>query len=78
MKQLLFTTTVKVNTIETDNKTLLSGKEALNLFEAAKVATERGPVNSFWDDDLVRKVIDILQTHPVRIGARLAQWATCQ
>jgi hypothetical protein len=56
---------VQVNTIEADQNTLLSGKEAINLFEAAKVATENGPVNSYWDEDLINKVIHILQSHPV-------------
>lgn len=50
---------------------MLSWKEALNLFEATKVATEKGPVNSYWDEDLINKVIDILQTHPVSITLAL-------
>jgi hypothetical protein len=68
LTKLPLTPVVKVNAIETDKLTLSTKKEALSLFEATKVATERGPVNSSWDDDLVGRVVAIFRTHPVRLG----------
>jgi hypothetical protein len=52
--------------IEANNKTRSSAKDALDLLEAAKVATEKGPVN-YWDEGLVNKVVEIFETHPVCI-----------
>jgi len=54
-----------VKSINADNKPDENSKEALDLFEATKIATENGPVNYSWDEDLVTQVIGILETHPI-------------
>jgi hypothetical protein len=55
--------TSQVKSIEKDKKTTSSTKDALDLIEAIKFATSKGPVD--WDEELVSQVVDILQTHPV-------------
>jgi hypothetical protein len=55
--------TPQVKSIEKDKKTTSSTKDALDLIEAIKFATSKGPVD--WDEELVSQVVDILQTHPV-------------
>ena len=59
------TTPLQVKSIKADNKTISTSRDALDLFEATKISTENGPINS-WDEYLVTQVIDILETHPVR------------
>jgi hypothetical protein len=50
--------------IKADNLSQSSAKDALDLLEAAQIATEKGPVNN-WEEDLINEVIHIFKTHPV-------------
>jgi len=53
-----------VKSIKTDKKPGIDSKDALNLLEATKIATESGLINIAWDENLVTEVIGILETHP--------------
>ena len=55
----------QVNSIQADNNTLASSKEALDLFEDVSTAVRLKP--SGLEQSLVDKVVDIFQTHPVRL-----------
>ena len=55
-------TTIQVHSLQAD-KTLSSNRKALDLLEAAKLASKGE--NWSWDKDLIRQVIEILETHPV-------------
>jgi hypothetical protein len=55
----------QVNSIQADNNTLGSSKEALDLFEDVSTAVRLKP--SGLEQSLVDKVVDIFQTHPVRL-----------
>lgn len=59
----------QVETIHVDKSSASSSKAALDLLEAIKLATNSGPVN--WEEGLVTKVVEILQTHSVSSGIKL-------
>jgi hypothetical protein len=55
-----------VKSIRADKGNPPSTKAALDLLEAIKFATNKGPVD--WEKELVNQVVEILQTHSVRPG----------
>jgi hypothetical protein len=60
-----------VNKLQADSNHHNTTKEALDLLEAIKFASnKRGSVN--WDEDLVNQIVDILKTHPVsrKLGSK--------
>mmetsp|Transcript_25591 Transcript_25591/g.60314 ORF Transcript_25591/g.60314 Transcript_25591/m.60314 type:complete len:2295 (+) Transcript_25591:66-6950(+) len=65
-----------VKSIKAENKTKTNSKEALDLFEAVKIATENGPINYSWDKDLVTQVIGILETHPTFQSGKIQNFRT--
>jgi hypothetical protein len=56
--------TAQVHSIQADNTTLSSSKEALDLYEAIKTVSRSKPIA--LEQNLIDQVIGILQTHPVR------------
>jgi hypothetical protein len=52
--------------LTTDNQTEQSGRDAVDLYLAAKQTTEKGPVTSWWEESLIEDVVNILERHPVR------------
>jgi len=55
---------LQVKSIQANKDTASSNKAALDLLEAIKFATNKGPV--VWDQVLVDQVVKILQSHRVR------------
>jgi hypothetical protein len=56
---------VQVNKIQADNNTLATSKEALDLYEDVSTAIRLKP--SGLEQSLIDQVVDIFQTHPVRL-----------
>jgi hypothetical protein len=48
-----------------DFRSKVSGDDAIDLYLAAKKATEKGPVISRWEAAVIEDVVTILERHPV-------------